>query len=80
MKRITILVTFIFIILVGSFIVLSDKVLQSVVNPYAIRVFEGLLIFEASLMGIAEFGKKFTNRVEQKDEENTKKDDADQIE
>ena len=72
MKRIIIFVVMVFILLLGTFIVLSDKVLEHEVNRYAIDVFDGLLIFVASLLGLAEVGKKFLNKVEQKDEENAK--------
>lgn len=62
MKRITAFVIIIFILVLGSFIVISDKILEKEVNRYAIEVFESLLIFEATLMGIAEFGKKLKNK------------------
>ena len=62
MKRLTAFVVVLFILILGSFIVLSDLVLEKEVNKYGIEVFNSLLIFEATLMGIAEFGKKITNK------------------
>lgn len=62
MKRLSALVVMIFILGLGAFIVLSDKVLEREVNQYAIQVFNSLLLFEATLMGISEFGKKIQNK------------------
>lgn len=62
MKRLTAFVVVLFILILGSFIVLSDLVLEKEVNKYSIEVFNSLLIFEATLMGISEFGKKITNK------------------
>ena len=61
-KSITILVTFVFILSLGTFIVVSDKILEREVNRYAIDVFDSLLLFLATLMGLTEFGKKFENK------------------
>lgn len=68
MKRLTAFVVMIFVLGLGTFIVISDKILDTVVNMYAIEVFNSLLIFEATLMGIAEFGKKLINKNIPKDE------------
>ena len=62
MKRLTILVVLIFTLNLGAFIVLSDLVLKSEVNRWASGIFDSLLIFLATLMGIAEFGKKLTDK------------------
>jgi len=70
MKRLTAFVVMFFILSLGSFIVLSDKILEKEVNQYAIEVFNSLLIFEATLMGISEFGKKLANK-EKKEEDIT---------
>ena len=69
MKRITAFVNMTFILALGTFIVISDKVLQTVINPYGIQVFNSLLIFQGVLMGLAEARKKFTNKAEQIKEE-----------
>lgn len=61
-KRIIALVTFVFMILLGVFIVVSDKFLLRVVNPYAIQVFNSLLGFLILLLGITEVGKKFVTK------------------
>lgn len=69
MKRLTAFVVMFFVLLLGTFIVLSDKVLEREVNRYAIDVFNSLLIFEATLMGISEFGKKLVNKDLKSEEE-----------
>lgn len=61
-KRITIFLMLIFSLLLGTFIVISDKVLEVEVNRYAIEVFNSILLFLATLMGVTEFGKKLTNK------------------
>jgi len=68
MKRLTAFVVMVFVLALGVFIVISDKILDREVNRYAIDVFQSLLFFEAALMGINEFGKKLENK-EQKTEE-----------
>ena len=68
MKRLTAFVVMLFVLALGVFIVISDKILVREVNRYAIDVFQSLLFFEAALMGINEFGKKLENK-EQKTEE-----------
>jgi hypothetical protein len=68
-KSLTILTTFIFILALGTFIVISDKILEKEVNRYAIDVFNSLLVFESLLMGLSEASKKFVNKVEPVKEE-----------
>jgi len=70
-KSLTIFTTFTFTILLGTFIVVSDKILDKVVNPYAIEVFNSLLIFVGALMGLTEAGKKFLNKQTTPQEDNT---------
>jgi len=62
MKRLTAFVVMVFILALGTFITLSDMVLKEMVNPYGIQIFNSLLIFEVSLMGLNEIGKKFINK------------------
>lgn len=62
MKRLTAFVVVNFVLILGTFIVISDKILDSEINRYSIDVFNSLLIFLATLMGIAEFGKKLENK------------------
>jgi hypothetical protein len=62
MKRVTAFVVMGFCLILGAFIVVSDKILTKEVNRYAIEVFNSLLLFEATLLGIAEFGKKLINK------------------
>lgn len=61
-KRITIFLMLIFALLLGTFITISDKILEVEVNKYAIEVFNSILLFLATLMGVTEFGKKLTNK------------------
>lgn len=69
MKRLTAFVVINFVLTLGTFIVVSDKLLDREVNRYAIDVFNSLLVFLATLMGIAEFGKKLTNKDLKSEEE-----------
>lgn len=68
-KSLTILTTFVFILALGTFIVISDKILEKEVNRYAIDVFNSLLVFETLLMGLSETSKKFANKQEPVKEE-----------
>lgn len=61
-KSLTIFATFVFILILGTFIVISDKILEKEVNRYAINVFDSLLVFEGLLMGLSEASKKFINK------------------
>jgi hypothetical protein len=63
-KSLTVLVTMTTAIGLGIFIAISDKILNTVVNPYAIQVFNSLLLFAGTLMGVTEAGKKFINKNE----------------
>ena len=69
MKRLTAFVVMLFVLALGVFIVISDKILVREVNRYAIDVFQSLLFFEAALMGINEFGKKLENKETKTEEE-----------
>ena len=62
MKRLTAFVVMLFVLALGVFIVISDKILDREINRYSIDVFQALLLFEATLMGITEFGKKIMNK------------------
>ena len=70
-KSIIIMVTFIFTLLLGAFIVLSDKILEREVNRYAADVFDSLLIFLGVMIGVISADKKFTNKTDPKPEEPT---------
>jgi len=61
-KSLTILVTFVFVLLLGTFITISDKILEREVNKYSIEVFNSLLLFLTALMGILEVSKKVVNK------------------
>ncbi len=68
-KSLTILTTFVFTLVLGTFIVISDKILEKEVNRYAIDVFNSLLVFLSLLMGLSEASKKFVNKQEPVKEE-----------
>jgi hypothetical protein len=61
-KSLTTITTFTFVLALGTFIVVSDKILDKPLNTHAITVFQSLLIFLGALMGITEASKKFTNK------------------
>ena len=58
------MVTFVFTLLLGTFIVISDKILEREVNRYAIDVFSGLLMFLAATLGISVADKKLPSKNE----------------
>lgn len=70
MKRLTAFVVINFVLALGTFIVISDLVLKTEVNKFAAEIFNSLLLFEATLMGINEFGKKLASK-EPKTENNS---------
>lgn len=61
-KSVITFITFIFVIFLGTFIIISDKVLEREVNKYAIDVFNSLLLFLSVVMGIGEASKKIVNK------------------
>ena len=63
-KRVYAFIVLILTLLLGAFIVVSDKILDKVVNPYAIQVFDSLLMFLGYLLGVSVVDKKLTNKVE----------------
>ena len=65
LKRIMALGVLVLDLILGIFIVISDKILKTPINIYAIEVFNGLLLFVATAIGITEFGKKFLNKKEE---------------
>lgn len=61
-KSLTTLITFIFVLGLGTYIVISDRVLKVVINGQAIIVFQSLLAFLTALMSLTEISKKFENK------------------
>jgi len=61
-KSLTTLVTFIFVLGLGTYIVISDRVLKVAINGQAIIVFQSLLAFLTALMSLTEISKKFENK------------------
>lgn len=61
-KSFMIFVTFGFTILLGAFIVISDKILDKEINRYGIDVFNSLLLFLATMSGFSIYDKKVENK------------------
>lgn len=64
LKRVISAITFCFIILLGSFIGISDFILAKEVSSNPFMVFSSLLVFLGANIGISEFSKKFENKQE----------------
>lgn len=60
-KSVMLMVSFVFMILLGTFIVISDSVLNVEINRYAIDVFDTLNLFVLALAGITVTDKKIKN-------------------
>ncbi len=59
MKRILVAISFPYTLLLGIYIVISDRLLGlKTVNPYAIQVFLGMLAFITGAIGITAYAKK----------------------
>jgi hypothetical protein len=63
-KRVMALYILIIASFLGLFIVISDKVLDKVVNPYAIQVFNTLMAAVLTLIVASVVDKKFTTKTE----------------
>ena len=63
-KRVAAFIILLFDLMLGLFIVISDKVLDKVVNPYAIQVFNSLLAAVMTLIIASVVDKKFTTKTE----------------
>lgn len=59
----TTLISFVFMILVGVFIVISDSVLNVEINRYAIDVFDTMVILVGTMTGFIITDKKIANKV-----------------
>jgi hypothetical protein len=68
-KSLTMFVSFIISIQLGTYIVVSDYVLEKEINRYAIDVFNGFLILTGALSGVTVWDKQ-TNSNKNKEEEN----------
>lgn len=60
-KSIMLFIAYIFMLLLGTFIVISDSVLNVEINRYAIDVFDTLNLFVLALAGITVTDKKIKN-------------------
>ena len=59
MKRVLVSISFPYTLLLGIYIVISDRLLGlKTVNPYAIQVFSAMLLFIATALGITAYAKK----------------------
>lgn len=56
-KSLTMLVSFVICVILGGYIVVSDKVLDQEVNQYAIEVFDSFMILVATLSGVTVLDK-----------------------
>lgn len=61
-KSFILIVTFLFILLIGAYIVFSDRFLEKEINRYSVDIFNSLLLFETALLGIAVTDKKLENK------------------
>lgn len=59
-KSVIIMITFLFILIIGGYIVIAEKC-----NSQAVEIFNSLLLFESVLLGIATADKKIKNKEEQ---------------
>lgn len=67
MKRVCVAVLFPYNLGLGLYIVLSDKILDTkVVNPYAIQIFDSVLVFLAAALGITVVANYLTEKVKAK--------------
>jgi hypothetical protein len=58
MKRVLVAVSFPYTLLLGIYIVISDRLLGlKTVNPFAIQVFLGMLAFITGAIGVSAFAK-----------------------
>lgn len=62
LKRVASVLVLMYALILATFIVISDWVLNVEINRYAIEVLEMLILFTGALMGITEFSKKMSNR------------------
>lgn len=60
-KSLMLITSYIFMLLLGTFIVVSDSVLKVEINRYAIDVFDTLNLFVLALAGITVTDKKIKN-------------------
>lgn len=61
-KSLTMFASFAFSILLGTYIVVSDKILDEEVNRYAIEVFDSFMILVGALSGVTVLDKMVPNR------------------
>lgn len=65
----TTLVAFSFMLLIGTFIVMSDSVLNVEINRYAIDVFDTMVFLVGALTGFNITDKKIPNKINRHQEE-----------
>jgi hypothetical protein len=61
-KSLTMFVSFIISIILGTYIVASDYILKSEINRYAIDVFSSFMLLVGALAGITVADKKLINK------------------
>lgn len=62
-KSLIIMISFLFILATGGYIVISDSC-----TPQAVDIFNSMLLFESVLLGISVVDKKLENKIEEKTE------------
>lgn len=61
-KRVYSMIVLVYAMLFATYIVVSDYVLESEVNRYAIEVLETMILFTGGLIGMDEFNKKLIGK------------------
>lgn len=64
-KSLTMFVSFLISINLGTYIVISDYVIEKEINKYAIEVFNGFLLLTGALSGITVWDKFSNNKKEE---------------
>ena len=61
-KSLTMLTSFVISILLGGYIVISDYLIETQINQYAIEVFNAFMILTGTLSGVTVLDKKFESK------------------
>lgn len=61
-KSLTMLSSFAISIVLGAYIVISDRILDEELNRYAIEVFDAFMILTGAMSGVTVLDKKFLNK------------------
>jgi|JI9StandDraft_1071089.scaffolds.fasta_scaffold28359_3 hypothetical protein len=61
-KSLTMFTSFVISIILGGYIVISDRFLDEELNRYAIEVFDAFMILTGAMSGVTVLDKKFLNK------------------